>query len=157
MKKIKFQSRLERLSDEMEYFAIWAPKKVSAGLGVRGAVAILARVNGSKPFRGSLVPTGDGGHLMRVKASVREEVGLAEGDRARVEIEIVDRAKEAAELPVDLVKALKAEGVLDAFKSITPGKRSFLLRGLENAVKPETRAKRVRELVEEAHRKREKV
>ena len=91
---------------------------------------------------------------MRVKASARKEAQIAEGDRVRVQIEVVDRSTES-EVPNDLAIALKSEGVLDAFKSLPPGKLSFTLRHLERASRPETRKKRIREAVDLAHLKRE--
>ena len=93
---------------------------------------------------------------MRVKAEVRKAAKIKEGDRARIEIEVVDRKKEASDLPKDLISALKAEGVLDAFKSLTPGKSGFMLRLIEKAAKPETRKKRIQDAVDAAHEKNEK-
>jgi hypothetical protein len=153
--KLSFQSRLERISTELEYFAFPVPAKISRALDTRNAVPITARVNRSGVFRGSLYPVGGGRHYMRVKASVRKEAKIKEGDRARIEITVVDRSSEVS-LPSDLKRALRAEGLQKEFEALPPGKKSYTLRWIDQAAKPETRAKRIRTAVELAHRKREK-
>lgn len=144
-KPIKFQSKLERISDELEYYALSVPEKITKSLGTTKAVSVSARVNGSTPFLVSLHPVGGGRHKIRIKASVRKETGIEEGDKVRVQIIVIDREK--VEIPKDLEKALKEEGVLDIFKSITPGKRNYIIRVIDQAAKPETRAKRIQEAV----------
>lgn len=154
-KRLSFQSRLERISEEVNYFAVPVPAKITGELGTKGPVLVSARVNGSKAFRVSLHPVGGGRHSIRVKAEIRNEVKVQEGDRVRMEITVLDRAAEAT-LPKDLASALRAEGVLKDFESLPVGKRGFIIRKIDEAAKPETRKKRIQEAVEEAHRRREK-
>ena len=92
---------------------------------------------------------------MRVKLEIRKAAKIKEGDRARVEFTVVDRATEASDLPPDLVKALREEGVLKDFKLLTPGKIGFMLRLIDKAAKPETRKKRIQDAVDAAHAKKE--
>jgi hypothetical protein len=153
--KLSFQSKLESISDELEYYAFSVPAKITQALGTKAAVPITARINGSKSFRGSLYPVGGGRHYMRVKASVRKDAKIKEGDRAKVEITVVDRSTEIS-IPKDLMGALKAEGVVESFNALTPGKKSYMLRFIDQASKPETREKRIQDAVEAAHVKREK-
>ena len=144
---LSFQSRLERLAEGIEYFAIPVPAKITAALGTRGPVPVTARVNGSKPFQVSLYTKGGGRHGLRVKAEVRKEVGLEEGATACVEIRVRDRAAET-KLPADVTSALRAAGVLEGFQALPVGMRSFALRGIERAAKAETRTKRIKEAVD---------
>jgi uncharacterized protein YdeI (YjbR/CyaY-like superfamily) len=60
------------------------------------------------------------------------------------------------EIPEDLMSALKAEGVAEAFNSLPPGKQNFTIRQIDAAVKPETRERRLQEAVKAAHQAREK-
>ena len=156
MSKYSFRSKLESISDELEYFAFSVPEKISRALKTKAAVPISAKVNDSPTFRGSLFPIGGGRHYMRVKAEIRKAAKIKEGDRARIEFTVVDRATEASDLPKDLVSALREEGVLEVFKSLPPGKKGFMLRLIEKVAKPETRKKRIQDAVEAAHEKREK-
>jgi len=154
-RELSFESKLVSISDEMEYYAVPVPAKITAALGTKAAVPIVGRINGSQPFRGSLYPTGGGKHSMRVKASVRKDAKVAEGDRVRVKITVVDREAEIS-IPKDLASALRSEGVTKDFDALPPGEKGFLLRQIEKAAKPETRAKRIATAVEAAHRRREK-
>lgn len=52
------------------------------------------------------------------------------------------------------MSALRAEGVLDDFKEIPVGQKSFMLRKIDEAAKPETRKKRIQAAVEAAHKNR---
>jgi Uncharacterized protein conserved in bacteria len=148
---LSFESILTRISDEMEYYALEVPEKITRALGTLGPVPVSARVNDSKPFLVSLYTRGGGRHGIRIKAAVRKETGIREGDRVRIEITVIDREK--VEVPEDLLKALRAAGVENAFKAITPGKRNYLIRLINAAARAETRAKRVQESVTEAEAK----
>lgn len=145
--KLAFHSRLERLAPGVNYFAFSVPLKISRALKTRGPVPVSARVNDSESFLISLYPVGGGRHYLRVKAKIRNSVNLKEGERALVQITVLDLSLEA-ELPKDLERALRAEGVLKQFKALPPGKRRYALRRIDEAGKPETREKRIREIVD---------
>jgi hypothetical protein len=59
-------------------------------------------------------------------------------------------------IPPDLAMALREEDVLADWESMPPGKRLYILKGIEQAVHEATRAKRVASAVEEAQQRREK-
>ncbi|MGC4071183.1 MAG: YdeI/OmpD-associated family protein [Nibricoccus sp.] len=143
---LSFSATLERVAEDMEYFGLSVPQKITDELGTKAAVLVSARVNGSTPFQVSLHPVGGGRHAMRVKAKVWKEVKITEGDRVKVEVTVIDRA--AVPVPGDLLTALQEVKLVEAFKALTPGKRAYAIRLIEQAVKPETRAKRVQEAVD---------
>ena len=89
-------------------------------------------------------------HYIRVRAKVRKDAKLKEGDRVKVFITVLDRAN--ITIPKDLAAALRAEGVSADFDALTAGKKNYIIRRIEDASKPETRARRIEEAVEEAHR-----
>lgn len=109
---------------------------------------VTARVNDSEPFPVSLFPVGGGQHWIRIKAKVRQETQTVTGDRIRVHITVRDRA--VVTIPEDLMSALLAEGAMEDFQSLPPGKQNFLVRRIDEVVRPETRQKRVQEAVEAA-------
>jgi hypothetical protein len=153
-KRLSFQAKLENWAEGMDYCAVPVPASVTQALGTKGPVLVMARVNDSEPFKVSLFPTGGGQHYIRIKAKVRKETKTKTGDRVRVRFTVLDRADMT--IPTDLVKALRAEGVTDDFKSLPPGKQNFIIRRIDDAAKPETRDKRIQDAVEAAHRMREK-
>ncbi len=154
-KELSFQSTMENWAEGMDYCAIPVPATVTKTLGTTAAVLVMARVNGSEPFKVSLFPSGGGKHYIRIRKKVRTQAKIKEGDRVKVRILVLDRDADAT-IPKDLESALKAEGVLADFKAITPGARNYILRRIDDAAKPETRQKRIQEAVQAAHEKREK-
>lgn len=145
-KKLSFQAKLENWAEGMDYCAIAVPTKITKTLGTTKAVLVMAVVNGSQPFQVSLFPVGGGQHYIRIRAKVRKQANLKEGDRVRVQITILDRND--VDLPHDLVSALKAENAFSEFKSLTPGKKNYAVRKINDASKSETRKKRIAEAVE---------
>ena len=153
--RLQFAAKLIRLTDEAEYYGLEVPKGITRKIGEIVAVPVTARVNDSSPFQASLYPLGGGRHGMRIKASIRTEMGLKEGDRVRVEIEVQNRSDRAA-IPEDLRSALSSRGLYQAFEAMPPGMRNFTLRKIEEAAKPATRQKRIEEAVSAAEARKEK-
>ena len=151
--QLSFQAKLENWAQGMDYCAVPVPAKITQALGTKGPVLVMAQVNDSEPFKVSLFPTGGGQHYIRIKAKVRKETKTKTGDHIRVQITVLDRAD--VTIPRDLMSALRAEGVTEDFKSLPPGKQNFIIRRIDDAAKPETRAKRIQEAVEAAYRRRE--
>jgi hypothetical protein len=152
--KLSFHAVLEDWAEGMDYCAVRVPAEITEALGTKGPVLVLARVNDSEPFQVSLFPVGGGQHWIRIKAKVRRETNTRTGDRIRIRITVLDRSD--VEIPDDLVKALRAEGVEQAFQSLPPGKQNFIIRRIDEAAKPETRERRIQEAVVAAHERREK-
>lgn len=153
-KQLKFQSTMENWAEGMDYCAIPVPASITKALGTKSAVLVSAQVNGSEPFQVSLFPAGEGKHYIRVRAKVRKQANLKEGDRVKVQITVLDRA--GVEIPQDLMSALKAEGAVKDFEALTPGKRHYAIRKIDDASKPETRKKRIQEAVELAQQESER-
>ncbi|MFT3666484.1 YdeI/OmpD-associated family protein [Piscinibacter sp.] len=153
-KKLSFHAVLEDWAEGMDYCAVSVPTEVTQALGTKGPVLVMARVNDSEPFQVSLFPVGGGRHCIRIKSKVRRETNTETGDRIRVRITVLDRA--GVTIPDDLASALRAEGVEEAFKSLPPGKRNFIVRRIADAARPETRQRRIQEGVVAAHERTEK-
>jgi hypothetical protein len=151
--QLSFQAKLENWAEGMDYCAVAVPAKITQALGTTGPVLVMAEVNDSEPFKVSLFPVGGGQHYIRIKAKVRKATETVVGDRVRVRITVLDRAD--VTIAKDVASALRAEGVMEDFESLPPGKQNFILRRIDEAAKPETRDKRIREAVEAAHRRRE--
>jgi translation initiation factor IF-1 len=145
--KLSFKSALENWAAGMDYCAIPVPASITATLGTTAAVLVMASVNKSTPFKVSLFPAGEGKHYIRVRKKVRTEAKLSEGDRVLVQITVLDRAD--IEIPKDLAAALRSKKATARFNALTPGKKNYMIRRIDSAAKPETRAKRILEIIEE--------
>ncbi len=130
----------------MDYCALAVPASITQKIGTKAAVLVMATLNGSEPFKVSLFPAGEGKHFIRIRKKVRQALDLNEGDKVKVSIKVLDRDANAV-IPPDLQKALRAEGLLNEFLAVTPGARNYLIRKIEDAVKPETRLKRIQALL----------
>lgn len=148
-RQLAFDAELEIWAEGMDYCAVRVPPELTEALGTRGPVLVMARVNDSAPFQVSLFPVGGGQHFIRIKAKVRQETGTQAGDRIRLRLTVLDRAEAA--VPEDLMSALRAEGAVRAFEALTPGRRSYLIRRIDEAVKPQTRVRRIEDAVAAAH------
>jgi Domain of unknown function (DUF1905)/Bacteriocin-protection, YdeI or OmpD-Associated len=146
---LKFRSKLERIASGMNYFALLVPTKTSLALQTRGPVPVSARVNDSEVFLGSLYPIGAGRHKLRVRNMICKSVGITAGDTVRVQIQVRDRYAEIS-IPKDLASVLRARDLTNAFKSLPIGRKAYLLRLVNEAVKPETRGKRIQDAVKAA-------
>ncbi|MGD9713254.1 MAG: YdeI/OmpD-associated family protein [Thermomicrobiales bacterium] len=153
--QLSFQAVLENWAEGMDYTAVPVPPEVTQALRTNGPVLVIARVNNSEPFQVSLFPVGGGQHYIRIKAKVRKETNTKAGDRIRVRMTVVDRAD--VQIPDDLMCALRAEGVLEAFRSLPPGKQNFTIRRIDEAARSDTRERRIQEAVVVAHQRRGKL
>src|ERR1700675_12613 len=76
------------------------PREVAAKLGLKGMPKIQAVIAG-QPYRGSLMPMGDGTWRLGVLKSIQEAAGVAFGDTVNVLLEL-DTAARTADPPPDL-------------------------------------------------------
>lgn len=118
------------------------PKDVAAKLGLKGMPKIQAVIAGT-PYRGSLMPMGDGTYCLGVLKSIQESAGVGQGDLIDVLIEL-DTAPRTVEPPADLAAIIardkKAQAAWDKL-SFTNKKEMAV--SLEGAKKPETRERRL--------------
>ena len=60
------------------------------------------------PYRGSLMPIGDGTYCLGVLKSIQEAAGVGQGDTISIELEL-DTSPRTVELPADLAKGIKGD------------------------------------------------
>ena len=113
-------------------------------LGSRGRVPVVASFDGV-PYTGSTMPMGDGTSCVGILKSIREQLGLDFGDTVHVTIER-DTSDRKIEPPDDLAGAFTSDAAT-AWEKLAPSHRKAYVRWIEEAKKPETRARRVAESV----------
>ncbi len=96
-----------------------------------------------QPYRGSLMPMGDGTYCLGVLKSIQEAAGVKQGDTVTVELEL-DKAPRVVDLPADLAKAIARDKKASAaWEKLSFTNKKEMARGLEEAKKPETRERRL--------------
>jgi hypothetical protein len=122
------------------------PKDVAAKLGLKGMPKIQAVIAGS-PYRGSLMPMGDGTYCLGVLKSIQEAAGVGFGDTITVQLEL-DTTPRTVEMPADLAKAIaRDEKAKAAWDSLSFTNKKEMARSLEEAKRPETRERRLAQAV----------
>ena len=147
-KQFTFNAVLERWASGMEYYAISIPHEITVALKTNAAVPVVAQVNNSETFMASLFPIGGGRHYLRIKNKICKANNIKEKETIKVKIKVRNREEEIA-IPRDLQKALKEAGAVKEFMAFPIGKKSYLLRRINEAVKAETREKRILDLVKD--------
>jgi hypothetical protein len=138
---VRFDAVLERDPTGTGTF-IRVPRDVHEKLDLRGRPKIQAVIAGH-PYRGSLMPMGDGTFCLGVLKAIQESAGVRRGDTVAVELAL-DRAPRAVEPPSDLAKALARDRSLRAaWDRLSYTDKKEMARSLEEAKKPETRERRL--------------
>jgi hypothetical protein len=124
------------------------PKDVVARLGgLKGMPKIQAVIAG-RPYRGSLMPMGDGTYCLGVLKSIQEAAGVKQGDTISVELAL-DTAPRTVELPNDLAKAIKGDKkATAAWDALSFTNKKEMAASIHGAKRPETRERRLAQALE---------
>ena len=118
------------------------PPDAAAKLGLKGMPKIQAVIAG-QPYRGSLMPMGDGTYCLGVLKSIQEAAGVGFGDTVDVLLEL-DTEPRTVEPPADLARALAHDKKMAAsWETLSFTNKREIARSLEEAKKPETRERRL--------------
>jgi len=126
---------------------IQVPRELNATLGLGGRPKVQAVIAGH-PYRGSLMPAGDGTFLLGVLKAIQQSAGVTRGDRITVELDL-DTAARVVGPPPDLARALaKNKKAAAAWEKLSYTSKREIARSLEEAKRPETRGRRLTATVE---------
>lgn len=118
------------------------PREVNDQLGLKGRPKIQAVIAG-QPYRGSLMPMGDGTFCLGVLKSIQQSAGVKQGDPIEVLIEL-DIEPRTVEPPADLANVLARDKRAAAtWEKLSFTNKKEMARSLEEAKKSETRKKRL--------------
>lgn len=144
-----FSARIESVAPgaSAAWVSLALPAKVSGALPSRGNVPVAGTIEGFA-FRTSALPDGQGGHHLMVNRAMREGAGVGPGDRVTVVLD-VDTASREPKVPADVAKAVAASPTAKAlWADLTPRCRAEWVGHVEEAKKPQTRARRIAKMVE---------
>lgn len=133
---------------------ICVPFDVKALFGTKARVPVRGTINGFA-YRSSIMPMG-GRFLMAVNKALREGAKVKAGDLVAVVMERDEAPREVA-VPADLKGALAADpAAKGAWEKASYTHRKETVLAIEEAKKPETRARRVAKALEELRAKGKK-
>lgn len=121
---------------------ILVPRELNAKLGLKGRPKVQAVIAGH-PYRGSLMPMGDGTFCLGVLKAIQESAGVKRGDTVTVELAL-DTEPRTIDPPPDLARALAHnKKAAAAWEKLSYTNKREMARSLEEAKKPETRERRL--------------
>jgi hypothetical protein len=141
---ITIEAVIEKAQDSATCGIRIATADVVRWFGRKGRVAVVATIRSFR-YRSSLSPMG-GAHILPVNGQVRTAAKVSGGDRVRLTLE-EDRAERTVEVPEDLAVALQRAKVRPAFDAMSFTHRKEWVRAIQDAKRPETRAKRIGECI----------
>ena len=146
MAAFEFTARPYGMGPKGAWQFVILPKEFTGSLRTRGRVPIVFTVGG-KAFRVSAFPDGEGGHQINFNKAMQAAAARSGGNvRATV---AVDAAKRSVTPPKDLKAALAKDARAKAFfEGLAPSHKKAYADWIEEAKRPETRAKRIAETVE---------
>jgi hypothetical protein len=136
-------------------YVLQIPERVSAAIGRRGPVPLVATLNNAAEVQASLVPVGGGKHRLQLNARTREELEIEPGDRVRVRLSVPETPPVLA-LPSDLAAALREVDLEETFSAFPAGKQNHIIGWIEESARPETRQRRIATTIEVTFRARER-
>ena len=121
---------------------VLVPRKLHEELGLKGRPKIQAVIAGH-PYRGLLMPMGDGTYCLGVLKSIQLAAGVKRGDTITVQLE-VDTAPRTVDVPQDLAQLLaKDKKAQAAWVKLSYTNKKEIARSLEEAKQPATRERRL--------------
>jgi hypothetical protein len=130
---------------------IVVPTEVAARLELKGRPKIQAVIEGH-PYRGSLMPMGDGTFGLGVMKAIEHAAGIAVGDLITVELGL-DTAPRVVEPPRDLRRELaRDQKIAASWAKLSYTNQKEIAGGIEEAKKPATRERRLAAALERLRR-----
>ena len=143
----RFRVLLEKYA-RSEATGITLPFDAVKVFGTRARVPVRGTINGFA-FRSSIFPRGDGRHYMVVNREVRAGAGVKGGDTVTVHLERDDEPR-TIEPPADLRRALRADkAARAAWEQLSYTRQKEYALAVEDAKRPETRARRIEKAIAE--------
>jgi hypothetical protein len=122
------------------------PFNVQDVFGTKAQVKVTGTLDGV-PYRSSIAPYG-GVHYMGINKKLLKDVGKGQGDTVHVVMQI-DTEERTVTPPEDLAQALETDEQAKAqFDKLSYSHRKEYVDWIEEAKKPETRARRIEQTLE---------
>ena len=126
------------------------PPEVIEALGGKGRIPVTVTFDGV-PYRGSIVRMG-GGAVLGVQKAIMAEAGVSVGDTLTVVIR--NDAPREVEVPNDLAEALgRDDAARAAFDGLSFSHKREYVDAINEAKRPETRARRIERTIQAMHQR----
>jgi hypothetical protein len=144
MQKYKFKAKIHEGTGGGAF--VLFPYDVEKEFGVKGRVPIKATFDGELETT-SLIKMGQPQHFVGIAKAIRLKIGKQPGDVIDVEV-WKDESERTVEVPPELQKLMKKEGVLPFFEKLSFTHRKEYCRWITDAKKEETKLRRLAKAIE---------
>ena len=144
LKKYKFKAKIQKGIGGGAF--VFFPYDVEKEFRTRGQIPVQATFDGVE-YRGSLIKYSYPQHTLGMLKAIRDKLGKGPGDTINVEI-WKDEDQRTVEVPDELQKLLKKEGLLPFFETLSYTHRKEYSLWISGAKKEETRLRRLEKAVE---------
>ncbi len=142
VKKIEFDVKLVPGGEGGRWTCFTVPFNVEKVFGSKARVSVKGTINGFA-YRSSIFPMGDGSHMMMVNKAMQQGAVVRAGDTVKIIME-PDTAPRVVTVPAELKKALaKNKAAKGVFEKFSYSHQREIVGYIDEAKKPETRARRV--------------
>lgn len=147
-KSKKFKAEVWSPHPSGAWKAITLPFSVEQEWGTKARIAVKVKI-GSQEFQTSVMPTGEGTHVMMFNKQMQAAAGIHQLGQS-VEIEISpDTAKRVVEVPGDLKKALSAQSKAKGFfENLTHAQKKAYIDWISGPEREDTRQQRIEKAVQ---------
>lgn len=143
----QFESKLIRPEGTGTWTYLTVPFRADEVFGAKGQVKVKGTIN-AVPYRGSLMPHGDGSHFLVVNKSLRDAAKVEVGDHVAVTMEQDLEAREV-HVPEDFLAQLEADhAAQEKFNQLAYSHKKEYVTWIESAKKLETRESRIVKAIE---------
>lgn len=139
-----FMAKLTKAEGEGTGFFLVIPFDVKEAFG-KARPPVVCTLNGKTSWRTTVAVYG-GQSFIGVRAEIREQAGVVDGSKINVTLD-ADDAPRMVETPADLKKALKGSS-RKAWEKMSFTHQKEWVKALDDAKKPETRARRLGQLLQ---------
>ena len=145
-KTYKFSAPIMRKSGEAAWYYVLFPFDVEEEFGTKGIVRMKGTYN-NNPCEWALIPLGDGTHHIIVSGEMRKKAGIRLGNIMSFELMVNTMPYEII-IPEELEEGFELEpGMKARFEVQKLGFKKNMIVWLNQAKQPETKAKRVAEIL----------
>jgi hypothetical protein len=141
----EFDADLEMDASDNGVFLV-VPFNVQELYGTTASLPVRGTIDGF-PFRQSLLPLGNGEHMLSVRKEIRNAIGKSWSNTVHVVLER-DTEERPVEVPAELTDALEYSGLQEKFNALPYGRRKELANWVGRAKKGDTRDERAQEAVQ---------
>lgn len=142
-----FTAVLEHTRSRLNWTIIRLPFDAAKVFGLRGQIKVRGTINGF-PFRTTLFPTGQGGHILLVNKRMQKGARVAAGRSAQFEIEL-DAEKRVLEIPERLERILAQNRAFQRwYELLNSSTRNQVTKWIKEPVSAEARERRCDQIAE---------